>query len=139
MLISNMPSVFPYHIWFFCDRWPKFKYKYSGFFNFLYHSHTKQQALVQPRKNPMTLIMTCIPSTFLVLNLIFFKISFMLSYDSFILAVWANGTDRNLFPLWRSIAFKLTLEESITKRHFVVSCSWRRPFINEQTELQFTK
>jgi hypothetical protein len=30
---------------------------------------------------------------------IFSKISFIFSYDSVMLAAWANGTDGNLFPL----------------------------------------
>jgi hypothetical protein len=38
------------------------------------------------------------------------------------LAAWVSGTDRNLFPLCRNTAFKLTFEESENKRHSVGSC-----------------
>ena len=55
------------------------------------------------------------------------------------LAVWASGTDGNLFPLRRNTAFKLTFEEKMNKRHSVGSCWCPRDSTKEQTSLQNTR
>jgi len=48
---------------------------------------------------------------------IFSKISFIFSYDSFMSAAWAMGTDGNIFPLCTRTVLRLIFKESLNKRH----------------------
>jgi hypothetical protein len=70
---------------------------------------------------------------------IFSKSSFISSKDSFMLAAFVRGADRNLFPLCRSTAYKITLEESINKGHSFGLCWCSKASITEQTSLQNTR
>jgi hypothetical protein len=52
------------------------------------------------------------------------------------LAAWFSGKDGNLFPLYRSTAFKVTSEESINKHHSVGTCRSVSTYKSEQILLQ---
>ena len=62
--------------------------------------------------------------------------NFMLSYDSFICAAKARRIDGFSFPLWRRMAFRLSLEESINNLHSPGLCCCPNASNKESTSLQ---
>ena len=82
----------------------------------IHPTHTESKiklsvAKLQVKQNSNDLqIPTYVPIIFFILD--FSKSSFIFSQDS-IVAAWARDTDGNLFPLCRSIVFKITFDKSI--------------------------
>ena len=103
-----------------------------------YPNHTPSSRTVQPscKPNNRATIFKC--SNYIFSYWILSNSSSIFSYDSVMLAAWTRSTDRNLFPLCRNRAFKLTSEESTNKSHSVGSSSRPRGSIREQTSLQNT-